>query len=84
MRTPSRSSCRMVDRVHSVSPPIISSISVLARMTARGVFSSWLALVMNCFWRLAASISGATSRLENRFTRKKVMSSPRIPRMREM
>ena len=53
-----RSTWRMVEAVHSFSPSIISRTSVLARMTARGVFSSWLALVMNCFCRSIARSSG--------------------------
>ena len=47
---------------HSSSGYSISSTPALAEMAVRGVLSSWLALVMNCFWVSRFRTKGAMAR----------------------
>ena len=60
----SRLICLRVLSVHLLLPPSTSVISVFADMTARGVFSSWLALVMKRFCFSSFSMNGWISFFE--------------------
>ena len=76
-----RSTWLSVDCVHSVSPESISVSSVFARMTAIGVFNSWLAFVMNFCCLLAFSISDLMALFENANTAMNATTSASTVRM---
>ena len=47
----------------------MASTSALVAMAVRGVFSSWLALVMNCFWASMFFRYGRMARRDKRTSR---------------
>ena len=77
----SRVICWWLLCVHSLSPLSSSTISLLALMMAKGVLSSWLALVINSFCRRSALMIGSIARLEKRANRRVYRAKEASPRI---
>ena len=70
--------CLIIFPVHSLFPLTSSSASVFAEMIATGVFSSWLAFVINRFWFSIFLTKGLMALLERKvMMRKKRMMQKR-------
>ena len=63
--------CAIALSIHFCLPVSISSTLRLVAMTVMGVFSSWLASVMNCFCCCALRTTGSIARRESSTTSKK-------------
>ena len=68
--------CFCVDLIHGLSPVSISSSSMFVEITVSGVFSSWEALVINCFCCSMLRMVGSTAFREASITSTRASRMP--------